>query len=66
MPERPVLRTVRLSHGVDVPFSMEAHILDGGHFLLETHAARATVLINRFLNDVETLHHGPGSGGQAV
>ena len=46
----------------DLP-RMEAHILDGGHFLLETHAARATVLINRVLNDVETLRHGPGSGG---
>lgn len=28
---------------------MEAHILDGGHFLLETHAARAAALIAEFI-----------------
>lgn len=28
---------------------MEAHILDAGHFLLETHAAEATSLMRRFL-----------------
>ncbi len=35
----------------DLP-RMEAHILDGGHLLLETHAARAAELIQRFLEDV--------------
>lgn len=29
---------------------MEAHILDGGHFLLETHAATASALIGKFLD----------------
>jgi pimeloyl-ACP methyl ester carboxylesterase len=28
---------------------MEAHILDGGHMLLETHAAEATVLLLDFV-----------------
>jgi pimeloyl-ACP methyl ester carboxylesterase len=32
---------------------MEAHILDGGHMLLETHAARAAALIQSFLEEVE-------------
>lgn len=32
---------------------MEAHILDGPHFLLETHAARCTALMNDFLMRVE-------------
>lgn len=31
---------------------MEAHILDGGHFLLETHAAMASALIGKFLDRV--------------
>jgi pimeloyl-ACP methyl ester carboxylesterase len=39
----------------DLP-RMEAHILDGGHFLLETHAARATALIRTFLEDATALH----------
>ncbi len=34
----------------DLP-RMEAHILDGGHMLLETHAARAAALIRTFLED---------------
>jgi pimeloyl-ACP methyl ester carboxylesterase len=34
----------------DLP-RMEAHILDGGHFLLETHAAQATDLILKFLEE---------------
>ncbi len=38
----------------DLP-RMEAHILDGGHFLLETHAASATALIRKFLEDVAAL-----------
>lgn len=29
---------------------MEAHILDGGHFLLETHAEPAALLIRDFIN----------------
>lgn len=35
----------------DLP-RIEAHILDGGHFLLETHAAMATDLMLKFLEDV--------------
>lgn len=34
----------------DLP-RMEAHILDGGHLLLETHAARAAELMQKFLED---------------
>jgi pimeloyl-ACP methyl ester carboxylesterase len=34
----------------DLP-RMEAHVLDGGHLLLETHAARAAALIRTFLED---------------
>jgi pimeloyl-ACP methyl ester carboxylesterase len=34
----------------DLP-RMEAHILDAGHFLLETHAATATALIEEFLQE---------------
>jgi pimeloyl-ACP methyl ester carboxylesterase len=33
----------------DLP-RMEAHVLDGGHFLLETHAAEATALIQKWLS----------------
>jgi pimeloyl-ACP methyl ester carboxylesterase len=36
----------------DLP-RMEAHILDGGHLLLETHAARAAELMRTFLDKVE-------------
>ena len=28
---------------------MEAHVLDGAHFLLETHAARATSFIREYI-----------------
>ncbi len=35
----------------DLP-RMEAHILDGPHLLLETHAAKAAALIREFLDDV--------------
>jgi pimeloyl-ACP methyl ester carboxylesterase len=35
----------------DLP-RIEAHILDGGHLLLETHAARAAELMQEFLNKV--------------
>jgi pimeloyl-ACP methyl ester carboxylesterase len=38
----------------DLP-RMEAHILDGGHLLLETHAARAAELMQKFLEDVEAV-----------
>ena len=41
----------------DLP-RMEAHILDGGHLLLETHAARATALIREFLEEAAALHRG--------
>lgn len=34
---------------------MEAHILDGGHFLLETHAAAAAALIRKFLDEAANL-----------
>jgi pimeloyl-ACP methyl ester carboxylesterase len=40
----------------DLP-RMEAHILDGGHFLLETHAARAAALIAEFLQKPAGWHH---------
>lgn len=33
---------------------MEAHILDGGHFLLETHAARAATLMDEFIRRAES------------
>jgi pimeloyl-ACP methyl ester carboxylesterase len=38
----------------DLP-RMEAHILDGGHLLLETHAARAAELIQKFLEDAPAV-----------
>jgi pimeloyl-ACP methyl ester carboxylesterase len=37
----------------DLP-RMEAHVLDGGHFLLETHAARAAELITEFIKRTES------------
>jgi alpha/beta hydrolase fold. len=37
-----------LSWMEDLP-RMEAHVLDGGHFLLETHAAEASALIAAFI-----------------
>jgi pimeloyl-ACP methyl ester carboxylesterase len=46
----------------DLP-RMEAHILDGGHFLLETHAARATALIRKFLEDAAALHRSIAPAG---
>ncbi len=46
----------------DLP-RMEAHILDGGHFLLETHAARATALIQKFLEDAAALHRSIAPAG---
>ena len=39
----------------DLP-RMEAHILDGPHLLLETHAAKAAALIRKFLEDTAALH----------
>ena len=36
---------------------MEAHILDGGHSLLETHAAQCTALMSAFLACVEEGRH---------
>jgi surfactin synthase thioesterase subunit len=42
----------------DLP-RMEAHILDGGHLLLETHAAKATALIRKFLDDMAAPHRSP-------
>ncbi|MGV0742426.1 alpha/beta fold hydrolase [Mycolicibacterium sp. XJ870] len=33
---------------------MEAHVLDGGHFLLETHAARAAALMAEFIKRTES------------
>ncbi|HYG83923.1 MAG TPA: alpha/beta hydrolase [Verrucomicrobiae bacterium] len=38
----------------DLP-RMEAHILDGGHFLLETHAAPASALMKAFIKKVNEL-----------
>jgi pimeloyl-ACP methyl ester carboxylesterase len=38
----------------DLP-RMEAHILDGGHLLLETHAARAAELMQKFLEDTQAV-----------
>lgn len=49
----------------DLP-RMEAHVLDGGHFLLETHAARATALMRAFLDDVLALHRPAASADQAT
>lgn len=34
---------------------MEAHVLDGGHFLLETHAAEAAALIQQFIERAAPL-----------
>lgn len=42
----------------DLP-RMEAHVLDGGHFLLETHAARAADLIRSFLEDAKASRPEP-------
>ncbi len=39
----------------DLP-RMEAHILDGPHLLLETHAAKAAPLIGQFLENAAPLH----------
>lgn len=41
---------------MDLP-RMEGHILDGGHFLLETHAATAAALMLRFIDGVAALHN---------
>jgi pimeloyl-ACP methyl ester carboxylesterase len=38
---------------------MEAHILDGPHFLLETHAAECAALIGAFVRRVESVPRGP-------
>jgi pimeloyl-ACP methyl ester carboxylesterase len=37
----------------DLP-RMEAHILDGPHLLLETHAAKAAALIGKFLDEASS------------
>lgn len=42
-----------LSWMEDLP-RMEAHILDGPHFLLETHASPAAALLQDFLTRTET------------
>lgn len=42
---------------------MEAHILDGPHFLLETHAAECTALMGAFLAQVD---QGAGPASEAV
>jgi pimeloyl-ACP methyl ester carboxylesterase len=39
----------------DLP-RMEAHILDGPHLLLETHAAKAAALIGQFLEEAAAAH----------
>lgn len=39
---------------MQAPPRMEAHILDGGHFLLETHAARAAALMADFIKRTES------------
>lgn len=49
----------------DLP-RMEAHVLDGGHFLLETHAARAAALMRAFLDESSALHQTTASAGQAT
>jgi pimeloyl-ACP methyl ester carboxylesterase len=36
---------------------MEAHVLDGGHFLLETHAAPAAALMAGFIERTESAKH---------
>ncbi len=41
----------------DLP-RMEAHILDGGHFLLETHAAPAAALMHEFIKRTESADPG--------
>lgn len=41
----------------DLP-RMEAHILDGGHFLLETHAPAAVAILRRFIESNETRSDG--------
>ena len=41
----------------DLP-RMEVHILDGGHFLLETHAAVVTQLMLRFMDDATAVPAG--------
>jgi pimeloyl-ACP methyl ester carboxylesterase len=46
----------------DLP-RMEAHILDGGHMLLETHAARAAALIGKFLEEKAALHRSIAPAG---
>jgi pimeloyl-ACP methyl ester carboxylesterase len=38
---------------------MEAHILDAGHFLLETHATAASALIRKFLDEAANLRPSP-------
>ena len=40
---------------------MEAHVLDGGHFLLETHAQTAARLIERFIQDGPGQRHRSGA-----
>jgi pimeloyl-ACP methyl ester carboxylesterase len=42
----------------DLP-RMEAHILDGGHMLLETHAAAASDLIRKFLDEAADVRPSP-------
>jgi surfactin synthase thioesterase subunit len=48
---------------------MEAHILDGPHFLLETHAAECAALMSAFIGRAERRPSGPSprrSGGGAA
>jgi pimeloyl-ACP methyl ester carboxylesterase len=40
---------------------MEAHILDGPHFLLETHAADCATLIDRFVDRTEATRPSVGN-----
>lgn len=42
-----------LSWMQDLP-RMEAHVFDGGHFLLETHAAEATPLMLAFIRRIQS------------
>lgn len=54
-----------LSWMQDLP-RMEAHILDGGHFLLETHAEPALSLMTEFIERTAVAHRASMGTGQAA
>lgn len=53
-----------LSWMEDLP-RMEAHILDGGHFLLETHVTPAATLVKDFIERINGVVAGAGGRGRA-